>query len=204
MKEEIPYLRLTKLALMTAPLFGILGAVPAFAMDRPEYSRILSGFALVVGVSLLYWALNILLLRLFAKSSFRGNVLLRYLISIVLSTLAGVLVFHWFFTNMKPPDPGSFPETLYHAAVRRAMPLHTIGAFLPKAPGELPGCSASRRRWHTGRSRRGRSNRWAFATAAPCVLRAGSSTAGVRRSGTIPRNSRLTPACPVRRSSARG
>lgn len=97
---------------MTAPLFGILGAVPAFAMDRPAYNRILSGFALVVGVSLLYWVLNILLLRLFAKSTHRGSTFLRYLISIVLSTLAGVLVFHWFFTNTKPPDPTDFPPDM--------------------------------------------------------------------------------------------
>ena len=48
MKDDIPYLRLSKLALMTAPLLGILGAVPAFAMDRPEYTRIISSFAMVV------------------------------------------------------------------------------------------------------------------------------------------------------------
>ena len=94
---------------MTAPLFGMLGAVPAFAMDRPEYSRILSGFAMVVGLSLLYWALNILLLRIVAGYSFSGLNSLRYLISIAVSTLAGVLIFHWFFTNMKPPDPANFP-----------------------------------------------------------------------------------------------
>ena len=109
MKADIPYYRFLKLALMTAPLFGMLGAVPAFAMERPEYGRILSGFAMVVGLSLLYWALNILLLRIVAGYSFSGLNSLRYLISIVISTLAGVLIFHWFFTNMKPPEPGSFP-----------------------------------------------------------------------------------------------
>lgn len=109
MKENIPFIRLSKLALMTAPLFGMLGAVPAFAMDRPEYGRILSGFAMVVGLSLLYWVLNILLLRLFRGVRFRGNDTLRYLISITISTLAGVLIFHWFFTNMKPPDQSNFP-----------------------------------------------------------------------------------------------
>ena len=109
MKADIPYYRFLKLSLMTAPLFGMLGAVPAFAMERPEYGRILSGFAMVVGLSLLYWALNILLLRIVAGYSFSGLNSLRYLISIVISTLAGVLIFHWFFTNMKPPEPGSFP-----------------------------------------------------------------------------------------------
>lgn len=103
---------------MTAPLFGILGAVPAFAMDRPEYGRILSSFAMVVGLSLLFWILNILLLRLFAGLSFRGKTLLRYLASICLSTLAGVLAFHWFFTNMKPPDPASFPPEMLIRVLR--------------------------------------------------------------------------------------
>ncbi len=97
---------------MTAPLFGILGAVPAFAMDRPQYDRIVSGFAMVLGLSLLFWALNIILLRVFAGSKFPGNTVLRYLISIFISTLAAVLIFHWFFTNMKPPEPVNFPNTI--------------------------------------------------------------------------------------------
>lgn len=97
---------------MTAPLFGILGAVPAFAMDRPEYERLVNGFLLVVGLSLLYWGMNILLLWIFAGTSFRGKTQLRYLISITISTLAGVLIFHWFFTNSKPPVPANLPSEL--------------------------------------------------------------------------------------------
>lgn len=97
---------------MTAPLFGILGAVPAFAMDRPEYERLLNGFLLVVGLSLLYWGMNILLLWIFAGTSFRGKTQLRYLISITISTLVGVLIFHWFFTNIKPPAPANLPPEL--------------------------------------------------------------------------------------------
>lgn len=97
---------------MTAPLFGILGAVPAFAMDRPEYERLLNGFLLVVGLSLLYWGMNILLLWIFAGTSFRGMTLLRYVISITISTLVGVLIFHWFFTNIKPPAPANLPPEL--------------------------------------------------------------------------------------------
>ena len=31
-------------------------------------------------------------------------------------------------------DPRGFLEHLYHAAVRRAMPLHSMGAFLPAPP----------------------------------------------------------------------
>jgi two-component system, LytTR family, sensor kinase len=112
MKEDIPYLRLIKLALMTAPLFGILGAVPAFAMDRPEYARIISSFAMVVVLSLFYWAMNILLLRIFAGVTVQGKTLIRYTISILLSILAGVLVFHWFFMNMKPPVQIQFPNNL--------------------------------------------------------------------------------------------
>lgn len=119
MKEDIPYLRLSKLALMTAPLFGILGAVPAFAMDRPDYGRIVSSFSMVVGLSILYWALNILLLRFFAGFTFRGKTNLRYLISMVISTLVGVLVFHWFFINMKPPDPANFPPGIQLRLPRR-------------------------------------------------------------------------------------
>jgi two-component system, LytTR family, sensor kinase len=53
-----------------------------------------------------------LLLRLFSGMYFRGNTLLRYFASICISTLAGVLAFHWFFISMKPPDPGSLPPDM--------------------------------------------------------------------------------------------
>ncbi len=119
MKDDIPYLRLSKLALMTAPLFGILGAVPAFAMDRPEYARIISSFGMVVGLSLFYWALNILLLRLFNGLSLRGKTTVRYLLSITISILAGILAFHWFFLNMKPPSPNNIPNSML---IRLPMP----------------------------------------------------------------------------------
>ena len=102
MKEDIPYLRLSKLALMTAPLFGILGAVPAFTMDRPEYDRLVNGFLLVVGISLLFWGMNILLLWIFGRTSFSGNTIVRYLISISISIFAGLLIFKWFFASVKP------------------------------------------------------------------------------------------------------
>lgn len=121
MKEDIPYLRLSKLALMTAPLFGILGAVPAFAMDRPEYARIISSFAMVVGLSLFYWAMNILLLRLFNGLSFRGITILRYFLSIAISILAGVLAFHWFFMNMKPPALLNIPNNIPFRMIRPDM-----------------------------------------------------------------------------------
>jgi two-component system, LytTR family, sensor kinase len=121
MNEDIPYLRLSKLALMTAPLFGILGAVPAFAMDRPEYTRIISSFAMVVGVSLFYWAMNILLLRLFNGLSFHGKTILRYFLSIAISILAGVLAFHWFFMNTKPPALINIPNNLPFRMIRPDM-----------------------------------------------------------------------------------
>lgn len=118
MKDDIPYLRLSKLALMTAPLLGILGAVPAFAMDRPEYTRIISSFAMVVVLSLFYWAMNILFLRLFNRISFRGKTLLRYALSITISILAGALAFHWFFLNMKPPVLINIPNNMPFRMIR--------------------------------------------------------------------------------------
>lgn len=118
MKQDIPYLRLAKLALMTAPLFGILGAVPAFAMDSPGYSRIAIGFVLLLGVSLFYWTMNIVLLRMFSGTGFRGHTTLRYLLSITLSTLAGMLIFHWYFTNMRPPAPANMPPEMIMRFVR--------------------------------------------------------------------------------------
>ncbi len=118
MKQDIPYLRLAKLAMMTAPLFGILGAVPAFAMDNPGYSRIAIGFVLLLSVSLLYWGMNILLLRLFSGAGFRGQIILRYLISITLSTLAGMLIFHWYFSHMRPPAPANMPPEMIMRLVR--------------------------------------------------------------------------------------
>lgn len=108
MKQDIPYIRLAKLAIMTAPLFGILGAVPAFEMDIPGYSRIASGFLLLLSVSLFYWFMNILLLRLFSGTNFRGNTILRYSISVILSTLAGMLIFHWYFTSKPLPVSPEF------------------------------------------------------------------------------------------------
>lgn len=113
MQQDIPYLRLAKLAIMTAPLFGILGAVPAFEMDIPGHSRIASGFLLLLGISLLYWFMNILLLLLFSRAGFRGTLFLRYGISITLSIIAGMLIFHWYFISKPLPVSTQLPTVVF-------------------------------------------------------------------------------------------
>lgn len=112
MKEEIPYSKLIKLALITTPFFGILGAVPAFAMNEAGYSRILNSFAAVVVFSFIFWSINILLLVVFQNYRTRWQTVLRYVLSILSCTVVVLLFFEYIFRNNRPPLPANIQQLL--------------------------------------------------------------------------------------------
>lgn len=105
MKEEIPYYKLMKLAIITAPLFGILGAAPAFAMNRTEFSRITNSFLTVTLITFLFWLLNILLLRLSSGLTFKEKNWIRYSLSILLGVVLVFILFQYILPNNRPPAP---------------------------------------------------------------------------------------------------
>lgn len=112
MKEEIPYKKLIRLAVITSPFFGILGAVPAFAFNEAGYARILNSFAAVVALSFIFWGINILLLRIAGGQQQKWRTAVRYIISAVCCTVVVLLFFEYFFRNNKPPIPENIQKLI--------------------------------------------------------------------------------------------
>lgn len=126
MKEDIPYSKLIKLALLTTPLFGILGAAPALAMNRTELSRIMSGFLVVLSIALFLWFINILLLKITERISFDGKIWFRYLLSIITCIIVLFFLLQYIFPDNRLLLPkeliGRIPERRFLTG-RIMMPL---------------------------------------------------------------------------------
>lgn len=96
MQYEIPYFKLFKLALIISPLFGILVAAPVFALNGIELSQLFRRFLEMSSLMLLFWIVNILLLKLFEKFTFRARHWLRYAASILICALLLYFIFKLF------------------------------------------------------------------------------------------------------------
>jgi two-component system, LytTR family, sensor kinase len=86
----IPYKKIIRLALTTAPLFGLFGATPPFVMGNMEVSRIPAGFILVTAVTLIFWFINISLLKGAQNFATLKNNWVRYIVSI---SAAAIIIF---------------------------------------------------------------------------------------------------------------
>lgn len=92
MQEVIPYRKIFRLALVTSPLFGLFGATPILVFSRNQLSRISSGFLTVTLIIIAFWAINILLVRLWDKMHFKRKEWLRYGCSILLCCAAVIAI----------------------------------------------------------------------------------------------------------------
>lgn len=92
MERPMPYKKIIRLALITSPLFGLFGATPALVIGPMDLSRIPVGLILVTTVTLIFWTINILLLR--ASQSFVPLKInwVRYLVSVVSAGLIVTLI----------------------------------------------------------------------------------------------------------------
>lgn len=81
MQRIIPYKKLLRLACITSPLFGLLGATPALVMGIVEYNRIPIGFVVITILTFLFWLINIYLLKLSIQFKIIQNGVVRYVVS---------------------------------------------------------------------------------------------------------------------------
>lgn len=130
MDKEIPYLKAARMALITAPLFGLLGAAPIMDFNKFDLSRITGSFFIVASLTLIIWAINIGLLWWSNRLEFREKDWLRYIASTVICVFAFLLISQ--LIPMKRPEmptefiknfskdfpPGEFPRP-----IRLLMPL---------------------------------------------------------------------------------
>jgi two-component system, LytTR family, sensor kinase len=122
--KEIPYLKAIRMALITAPLFGLFGATPFLEFNNIELGRIITGFLVITSVTLVIWAVNMGLLWLSNRLDFMGKDWLRYIASastcILIFLLASQLIpikraeMPIEFTRDLPKDfpPTGFPKPL--------------------------------------------------------------------------------------------
>lgn len=87
MYKEIQYLKVVRVALITAPLFGLFGATPVFVFAKIELSRIMMGFLVITSTALFLWSVNIALLWLSNRFDFKGKDWLRYIVSATICVL---------------------------------------------------------------------------------------------------------------------
>lgn len=92
MDKDKTYWKATRIALITAPLFGLLGAVPIFDFNRFDFSGIIRSFFIITSITLIIWAVNIILLWLSNRLKSTGRDWLRYTFSIIVCILIFLLV----------------------------------------------------------------------------------------------------------------
>ncbi|UAY53566.1 sensor histidine kinase [Ferruginibacter albus] len=99
MQEQIPFKKLFRTALITAPLFGLFGATPVMIFDI-EFRHIPFAFVATTLITLFLWGLNIFLLWLSKRfPSFKTD-WIRYAVSFV---CCGLLIFFTFDILMPRP-----------------------------------------------------------------------------------------------------
>lgn len=99
------------MALMTAPLFGLLGAAPILEFNKVDFSRITTSFFRITSVTLVIWFVNIGLLWLSYRLKFRGRDWLRYITSTVVCVLVFLLATQ-LIPIRRPEMPAEFIKNL--------------------------------------------------------------------------------------------
>jgi hypothetical protein len=107
MNKTLPYRKAISLALITAPLFGLLGTAPLFEFSRMDLSRLVNGFVTTSGITLLIWLINICLQLLFSRFQFKGRDILRYAVSLVVCIFLLILL-----RQLLPMRLGQLPPRL--------------------------------------------------------------------------------------------
>jgi len=93
-KQFIPYKKILIIALLTAPLFAVFGAIPMPALFSGviSWKEVRYSFSTVVVTTLLFWGINTLLLLLFTKTFKSRYTWLRYVCSILLCSFLAFFI----------------------------------------------------------------------------------------------------------------
>src|SRR5688572_28335860 len=122
MNKALPYGKAIRLALMTAPLFGLLGAAPLFQFSRVDARRLVTGFIIITIFTLLVWLINIALLMLSSKFQFKGKDIIRYFLSLVVCIILLILISQLISTRggrMPRELPRNIPVDFMRGGLRR-------------------------------------------------------------------------------------
>jgi len=105
MQEHIPYKKLLRVALITAPLFGLFGATPVIIFNKIDLARIPFAFVVTTLVTSFLWALNIYFLWLAQRSNFFKTDWKRYAVSFGICGLLIFLIVDVWLRPLLPPMP---------------------------------------------------------------------------------------------------
>lgn len=130
MDREKTYWKATRIALITTPLFGLLGAAPIFGFIRFDFNWIIRSFLIITSITLIVWAVNIILLWLNSRLNFRARDWIRYILSFVICILIFFLVSRLIPMRSPaiPPEfvknlPKDFTSGKFPRPIRFLMPL---------------------------------------------------------------------------------
>lgn len=96
--------RLLLLALITTPLFGLLGGVPVLNFNISEFRFFLRFIGLIAVITVVCWIINILLLAAAAKLARLKNIFIRFSISFIACIAFSVIIITAFH-RAYPPQP---------------------------------------------------------------------------------------------------
>jgi two-component system, LytTR family, sensor kinase len=139
MHKEIPYLKILRLAIVTAPLFGLFGATPVFVLAKMDLSTITKGFLMVTSSALIFWTINVCLLWLSYKFNLTGKDWIRYGLSIIICGLVIYPITSQAIAFRSAGMSGELPKEFPPAFAKdfpKGFPLPAKGFLLPVLQAE--------------------------------------------------------------------
>jgi len=130
--EKKIFYRLVLLALITTPLFGLLGGTPFLTFNFSELSNFLPAIYFTVITTLLFWVINIALSLLSEKFFILKQITVRAAISIGIGIAMSTTIFYFFrLSNPPPKDRIEFNNTASNKIAPNFIPNKTNFKFSP-------------------------------------------------------------------------
>lgn len=143
-RDKKIFIWLVVLALITTPLFALLGGTPFLTYNIYELGKFLSGIYFVAITTFLFWVINISTLLLAERIAILKKILFRASISIICCILLSSAVFNYY--GMPPPHGGQknkelAPDAFYQSDIVIA-PVppafsHADAGMPPQAPPDF-------------------------------------------------------------------
>lgn len=107
------------MALITALLFGLLGATPVFMFAKMELSSVVAGFVVITSVTLVFWTVNIGLFLLSNWLHLEEKDWVRYIASAAFCAILFVITIQ-FIPFKRPEMPAAFPKDFHDPSLRQS------------------------------------------------------------------------------------
>lgn len=106
--QQIPLRKITLVALVTSPMLGLIGSLPAMVIEKIETRRLPAAFLFITAIAFAFWIFNVLLLLSGKLVPVFRHSWLRHSISILVSVLLLALI----FKRVMPKPVGPPPELM--------------------------------------------------------------------------------------------